>query len=113
MSEFLYLYRGGDLSTAPEAVQKRMLKWTAWMKEMSDKGHLKSPGQPLESAGKVVRGKQPIVTDGPYAEAKDIIGGYSVIEARDLEEATKLTAGLPILESGGAVEIRPVRKIDI
>jgi hypothetical protein len=94
-------------------MQKRMHLWTAWMKELGDKGHLKNPGQPLEPTGKVVKGKQEIVTDGPYAEAKDIIGGYSIIEARDLEQATKLSSGCPAFEGGGLVEVRPIRKIDM
>ena len=114
MAEFLYVYRGGgNRPSTPEAMQKRMQKWTVWMKELSDKGHLKSPGQPLEVTGKVVKGKQGVVTDGPYAESKDVIGGYSLIEARDLDQAAKLSAGCPILENGGLVEIRPVMKIDM
>jgi hypothetical protein len=47
MSEFIYLYRGGERPTSPEGMQKRLLMWTAWMKELGDKGHLKNPGQPL------------------------------------------------------------------
>jgi hypothetical protein len=48
------------------------------------KGHLKDPGHPLEHTGKVVNGKQKTVKDGPYAEAKDVVGGYIVIEAKDI-----------------------------
>ncbi|MDE2140976.1 MAG: hypothetical protein KGJ84_01020 [Elusimicrobia bacterium] len=63
---------------SPERAQQSMKKWRAWMKDMEDNGHLKSFGQPLERAGKVVGGKKKTVTDGPYAETKDVIGGYSV-----------------------------------
>jgi hypothetical protein len=94
-------------------MQQQMQKWTAWMKELGETGHLKSPGQPLEPTGKVVRGKQQTVTDGPYAESKDVVGGYTLIEAKDLEQAAKLSSGCPIFASGGLVEIRPVAKIDM
>ena len=63
--------------------------------------------------GKLVKGKQKNVTDGPFAEAKDIVGGYTLIEARDLEQAVELSKGCPILEVEGAVEVRPVMKIDM
>ncbi|MGO9064056.1 MAG: YciI family protein [Myxococcaceae bacterium] len=113
MSEFLYLYRGGERPASAEGMQKQMQKWTAWMKELSDKGHLKNPGQPLEATGKVVKGKPETVTDGPYAEAKDIVGGYTLIEATDLAQAAKLSSGCPILAVGGLVEVRPIMRMDM
>jgi hypothetical protein len=57
-----------------------------------------------------VNGKQKAITDGPYAEAKDLVGGFSLIEARDLDEAAELSKGCPVLERGGSVEIRPIMK---
>jgi hypothetical protein len=62
----------------------------------------------LDGTGKVVRGKAKVVTDGPYAESKDAIGGYLVIEAKDLAEAVELSKGCPVLEGEGSVEVRPV-----
>jgi hypothetical protein len=112
MSQFLYLYRGGERPTSPEDAQQVMQKWTTWLKELQDKGNLKDPGQPLEQTGKVVKGsKQRTVTDGPFAEAKDIVGGFSLVEAKDLAHAVELSAGCPILSRGGAVEVRPVMKM--
>jgi hypothetical protein len=61
----------------------------------------------------VVKGKQKTVTDGPFAETKEIVGGYTVIEARDLEEAVELSKGCPIFDGKGAVEIRPVMKLSM
>ena len=112
MSEFLYLYRGGQRPTSsPEQMQQMMQKWLAWMKTLGDKGNLKEPGHPLDAGGKTVTGKQKTVTDGPYAE-KDVVGGYSIVEARDIGHAVELSAGCPIFEIGGVVEVRPVMKID-
>jgi hypothetical protein len=94
-------------------MQKTMEKWVAWFKELGAKGHIKDPGHPLERTGKVVTGKNKIVNDGPYAEAKDVVGGYTLIEARDLEHAVEISKGCPILEIGGSVEVRPIRIFDM
>jgi|HubBroStandDraft_1064217.scaffolds.fasta_scaffold592893_1 hypothetical protein len=111
MSEFLFLYRSPAPQGSPEQLQKTMQKWTAWMKELGEKGHLKNEGHPLERTGKLVKGKQKTVTDGPFAEAKDAIGGYSIVEARDLAHAVELAKGCPTFETDGAVEVRPIRKM--
>ena len=109
MSEFTFLYRGSDPTASAEQMQKTMQKWVAWFKDLSAKGHIKDPGHPLERTGKVVRGQQKSVHDGPYAEAKDVVGGYTLIEAKDLAQAVELSKGCPILEVGGSVEVRPIR----
>jgi len=115
MSEFLYLYRNPANSQfapdSPHQLQERLAKWTAWFKDLEAKQHIKSPGHPLESKGAVVKDKRGTVTDGPYAESKDIIGGYSLIEAKDLAQAAELARGCPIFEHGGVVEVRPIRQM--
>jgi hypothetical protein len=113
MSEFVFLYHGGARDRSPEQMQQVMQKWMAWMKDLGAKGHLKDRGQPLERAGKLVQGKQKTVTDGPFAEAKDVVGGYTLIEAEDLSEAVELSKGCPIFEVEGAVEVRPVMKLSM
>jgi len=114
MSEFLYLYRGGQRpGGSPEQMQQVMQKWMSWMKELSAQGHLKDQGQPLErDVGKVVAAKRRIVTDGPYAE-KDVVAGYTLIEAKDLAQAVELSQGCPILEVGGVIEVRPIMKMNM
>ena len=66
---------GRDIPQSPEQRQKQLQKWAAWFKEL---------GHPLESSAMVIKGNQKIVTDGPFAEAKDLVGGFSLIEAKDL-----------------------------
>ena len=83
------------------------------MRELEAKGHLKDRGQPLDRGGKVVRGKEKTVTDGPYAEAKDLVGGFIVVEARDLARPPRWRAACPMLEGGGSVEVRPMMKLDV
>jgi hypothetical protein len=113
MSEYLFLYHGGEAGRSPERAQQMMQKWMTWLKDLGAKGHIKDQGQPLERAGKIVKGKQKTVTDGPFAETKDVIGGYTLIEARDLEQAVELSKGCPIFEVEGAVEVRPVLKMNM
>ena len=111
MSDFVYLYRGGQRPAGtPEQMQQEMQRWMNWLKELSEKGHVKDPGHPLERTGKLVTGKSRTVTDGPFAEAKDVIGGYTLIQAKDLAQAVELTAGCPIFDGGWAVEVRPIMK---
>jgi hypothetical protein len=108
MSDFVYLYHGGDAARSPERIQETMQKWFAWLGKLREKGHLKDPGLALERTGKLVKGKRKTVTDGPFAEVKDVIGGYSLIYAHDLEQAVELSKDCPILEDDGTVEVRPV-----
>lgn len=113
MSEFTFLYRGRQTNASPEQMQKTMEKWMAWFKELGAKGHIKDMGHPLEHGGRVVTGTQKTVTDGPFAEAKDVVGGFTLIEARDLDQAGELAKGCPILEAGGSVEVRPIQKMNM
>ena len=107
MSDFIYLFRGAN----PDAPQAHMQKWRDWMKDLGAKGHFKS-GEPLESRGKVVK-KNGVVTDGPFAEAKDLVGGFLLVSAKSLEEATELAKGCPIFERDGFVEVRPVLQMSM
>jgi hypothetical protein len=111
MSEFVYLYRASaeaqhEAMGTPAQAQRSLERFLAWIRELEAGGHLKHPGQPLVNGGSVVR-KDKAVTDGPYVEAKDMVLGFIVIEARDLAQAIELAHGCPILD-GGSVEVRPV-----
>jgi len=112
MSEFAFLFRGRQAFTSPEQTQQHTQLWLKWFKELGAQGLIKDPGHPLENTGKVVRASHRIVTDGPYAEAKDVVGGYILVEARDLAHAAELSKGCPILEVGGSVEVRPVQQLN-
>jgi hypothetical protein len=113
MSEFILLYRATpdarrESMGTPEKAQQNMQKWLGWMRDLETRGHLKDAGQPLDGSGKVVRGTAKDVVDGPYAETKDLIGGYSIVKADTIEQAAELAKGCPILDGGGSVEVRPV-----
>jgi hypothetical protein len=113
MSDFIFLLRSDEESYqqamgTPERAQKSLQAWVAWIKELESKGQLTNPGIPLERSGKTVRGKQLTVTDGPFTEAKDIVLGFIVVEARDIEHALEIAKSCPLAQGGGGVEIRPV-----
>jgi hypothetical protein len=112
MKEYVFLYRGGERPASPEQGQQVMQKWMAWFKSMADKGHIVDRGQPLEPSGKTV-GAGKVVSDGPFAEAKDVVGGYTLIKASDVSQAAEIAKGCPILDRGGRVEVRPVMKMDM
>jgi hypothetical protein len=84
-------------------------KWMNWLKALGEQGYIKNIGAPLEAGGRVVKGKPGAYTDGPFAEAKDVIGGFTLIQAKDIHQATELSKGCPVFEQNGYVEVRPVR----
>ena len=113
MKEFLFVYRA-DYKTmpagTPEERESIMKAWKDWLGGIAAKGNLANQGSRLGSAGKVVRPDN-IITDGPYTEIKELIGGYSLINADSLEEASEIAKGCPILEVGGNVEVREINKM--
>lgn len=108
MKEYLYVFRGGDgkrLESSPEEMQAHMGLWQGWMGSLMESGNLIG-GQPLENGGKVVRKAGAMITDGPYAEGNEVVGGYLIVKAESMEQATEFSKGCPIFEHGGCVEIR-------
>ena len=111
MGNYMYLFRRNETvlqSMSPEQMQQTMEKWTNWIETLKKEGHIKQLGERLDGTGKVLRGKSKAVTDGPYIEVKDSVGGFMLVEARDMDQAVDLSKGCPILEIDGTVEIRPV-----
>jgi len=115
MKEFLYIFRRDAVSDAaprsPEQIQSMMKLWQDWMGGLAAQNKLVSSGNRLGSEGSVVKPNN-VVTNGPFVEIKEAIGGYIVVKADTLEEATQLTDGCPILSVGGNVEVRPIVPMD-
>ena len=110
MKEFLYIFRGGRetyMNLPPDEMQSHMKRWGAWMGQLAEEGKLVR-GEPLQEEGKVWTGVDKVLTDGPYAEGKEIVGGYLLVKENDLETATAMAEGCPILETGGTVEVREI-----
>lgn len=92
---------------SPEQMQKSMEKWRSWIGQLSNEGKVKG-GDPLDTGGSVLTGKDKTLRDGPFAESKDVVGGYLVVTADTLEAATDLATGCPIFDRGGSVEVRRI-----
>jgi hypothetical protein len=109
-SEYLLLFRGAnwDKNLSPEEMQKVAGKFMAWFEQLKLAGKCKG-GQPLQRTGKIVSGKGGrTVADGPFAESKEAIGGYFLLDVADEEEAVEIAQGCPALDYGMQVEVRPV-----
>lgn len=114
MSKYLFLFRGGMnmQAASPEQIQANMMKWKLWMDELTALGKMKA-GEPLDRPGKVLTGKAKKVTDGPFAEGKEMVGGYLMVEASGMDEAVELSKGCPIFDHEGSVEVRPVMEMSM
>lgn len=113
MAEFMLLFRGGAATAAPspEQMQASIQKWADWITGIAKEGKLVG-SQPLQAGGKQVKGPKKVVTDGPFAEGKEIVGGYLICKADSLDEAVKISHGCPILENeDGIVEVREIREM--
>jgi hypothetical protein len=109
MVKFLFVYRGASdahSKMTPEEMQNNMKKWKTWIAEGFQKGWMVDPGDGLTGEGRVVRAK--VVTDGPFVESKEIVGGFSIVQADSVDVAAQLAKGCPALLNGGYVEVRPL-----
>lgn len=98
-SEYLVISRGQwDRELSPQEIQKAIDQFYVWLERLVDEGKMKT-GQRLGNEGKTVSRKN-VVTDGPYGEAKEVIGGYWFIIAAGLDEAAEIAAGNPCLSCG-------------
>ena len=106
LSEYLVISRGQwDKDRAPEEIQAAIDKFYVWKDRLVAEGRMK-PGQRLATAGKIV--SRDMVTDGPYSESKEVIGGYWFIVAGSLDEAARIAAENPCLACGLYLEVRPI-----
>ena len=116
MADFALLFRStveGQRAAmgTPESAQQSLKTWLEWIAGLEATGRLKDRGQPLGMSGKVVTNKT--VTDGPFVEVKDILLGFIIVTARDLDDAAEVAKGCPIAIGGGAVEVRPIGTLDV
>ena len=112
--QFLLLFRHSQEGPdpTPAEMEQIMGKWMAWMKGMGARGQFAGANR-LQETGRVLRGPGgKDVTDGPFAESKEIVGGYILVTAPDLAAATAIARGCPGLDLGSTiVEVRPVEPL--
>ena len=107
-SEYLLLFRGTDWHQSLSAlqIQKNLERFTAWFEKLQREGKFKT-GHPLVHKGKIVAGTNAVL-DGPFAESKEAIAGFFIIQADSFEEAVETAKGCPGLNYGQTVEVRPI-----
>lgn len=114
MAKFMFVYRDSSdadqADVSPEVMQQVIEQWMTWIQGAMEAGWMVEPGDALKGEGKVVRGDM-VITDGPFAESKELVGGYSMVEAADLAAAAALAEGCPSLSVGGSVEVRELADI--
>ena len=109
MKEFLLIFRtdySGISQRTAEQAQLMMQKWMDWMAGIAAQDKLVNKGNRLQPSGRIV--KNDMVTNGPYMEIKESIGGFTIIKAESYDDAVEIAKGCPILLSGGNVEVREI-----
>ena len=112
-ARFMLILRGGkvDRSLSPSDFGLVVRKYVNWIDELRKSGRYEG-GEPLEEQGKTLSGDRgSLVTDGPFAESKELVGGYFILKATDLAEAAEIAKGCPIFENGGTVEVRKIAPV--
>jgi len=113
MEKFMLLFRGSDVyrpDQSPEALQVLTQKMMNWLGHLSAKEmHVSS--ERLKRNGKLVSGQKAILTNTAFGDLKEIVGGCTIIQASDIDEAVEIAKACPILETNATIEIRPILAI--
>jgi hypothetical protein len=114
MKQFLLLLHE-DLqqlkALTPQEMEQLAHAHMAWAQELAKAGHLIA-GDGLKDTSICISGKEATIKDGPYIESKEIIGGYYLLQAQDLETVIQLAKQCPTHFYGGTTEIRPIMDMD-
>jgi hypothetical protein len=113
MEKYMFIFYGGDAShLSPDAQQAHMQKWFEWVKKLEGEKRYVGGEALLPGSGKIVKGAKKVVTDGPFAESKELVGGYFIVLAKDMDEAVEMAKECPDYSLNGTVEVREVMKFD-
>lgn len=109
MPKYLFVYRNPAEMDAtppsPEMMQEILAVWGKWMEQVAKNGNLVDGGDGLQPTGRKVH-PGGVVTDGPFVEAKELVGGYSIVQAESYEQAVEFAKTCPIISYGGWIEVR-------
>jgi hypothetical protein len=113
MKEFMLIFRNekpADALPSAEQMQAMMSLWQKWIKNLVEQGKFSGTNRLLPEGKTLKPGN--VITDGPYLESKEMIGGYLIVKANSLDEAVEAAKSCPNLLYGGNVEVRAVMPID-
>jgi len=111
MKEFMMIFHGGDYESgdlSPDKIQEKMVLWNKWIAELRE-DDLFINGHALKNQAARVKGDDLLLTDGPFVETNELVTGYIVLKAKDLDHARSLSAGYPDYDLKGKVEIREIQ----
>lgn len=109
MKEFMMIFRGEineSFGPSPEQMQTDIQQWMDWFGGIAAQGKIVHANR-LGFEGKTLKPNR-VIADGPYAEVKELIGGYVIVKAANIDEAMQLAEGCPMLNHGGHVEVRSI-----
>jgi hypothetical protein len=109
MKEFMLIFRVPEIdfkNMSPEIMQALAKKWNDWVSNIEAQGKLVAPPKRLSMEGKVLK-PGGVITDGPFVEIRERLGGFIIVKADSIDDATTLAHGCPALGNNGSVEIRP------
>ena len=110
MAKYMYLFRGTPKT--PEEMEVHMDKWRKWISYLAEEGKLVGQN-PLGKEGKQVFNAGKVIHDGPYIEGKEIIGGYLIVDAENIDEAVEISKECPIFGHDGLVEVREILEMEL
>lgn len=121
MSQFLVLLYDSPAALerfsrlSPEEMQACIEQYVAWSERLAAEGRLVATEKLRDGTGRVLRGRggAPVVTDGPFAETKEVIGGYFLIRAANYDDAVDVVRSCPHLEWDGTVEVREIEPVGV
>ena len=112
MSQFMLFIRNGEESSehlSPEQIQQAIQRYTAWARKLREQGKLIAAEKLKDNNGLLLSTRNgQIVVDGPFAETKETIGGYFIVEAESVDEAIEISKECPALSNGALVELREI-----
>ena len=113
MSQFMLLLNhvpADFADVSPEEVQAIIEEYKVWTNKLMEEKRLVSSNKLFDDPGKVIRpeGKSAIITDGPFSETKEMLGGYYVIEAQDYKEAMDIAKTSPHMRFGSSIIVREI-----
>ena len=114
MKDFLLIYRMDYNLSAQRSVEEAQAvskRWMDWIGSIAAQNKLVDRGNRLDSSGKVVKPNS-MITNGPYSDIKESIGGYSLVRAESYDSAVELAKGCPVLAFGGNVEVREISPLN-